>query len=60
MADHQRRPTVVLRDGGIQVGEVVRAGGQSYLHFKTIHDACKPRVDLLGSHWRTPAWRRPN
>jgi hypothetical protein len=31
--------------------------GGSFLHFTTIHDACKPRVDLLGSHWRTLPWR---
>jgi len=31
--------------------------GGSFLHFTTIRDECKPRVDLLGSHWRTLAWR---
>ena len=29
-----------------------------FLHFTTIHDPCKPRVNLLGSHPRTLAWRR--
>jgi hypothetical protein len=31
-----------------------------FLHFTTIHDACKPRVDLLGSHPRTLPWKRLN
>ena len=31
-------------------------GDGPFLHFKTIHDPCKPRVNLLGSHPRTLAW----
>ena len=32
--------------------------GRFFLHFRTIHDPCKPRVDLLGSHPGTLAWER--